>query len=908
MEEYQKKISILTLKYRELQENLSISNKDKDELIIKNRALEEEVSQMNYKNECLSKKYEALQNELATKEKKKGGMFDYILGSSMKEDINELRKKYNLLEMDLELKIKENEDLHSKIFDLNFEFNEKLEKIDIKLSLITNDYELEKGNSNKLANEIHSKDKQISLISNELEELKEYLNKAKVDFKEKFENLTKTNKELIEDKRILSDVVSTINPFNEMHNVENCKKLNKKKLFIQKSCNDNYSKGNSNTNNINNKAICNEKNQQLSVFKEKRIYNWNNIYKIIEVFSFFENKFNGFMTITSLLQKHYFILKSISTKEYNLNRLISIYNKVNERFEQLTYQFSLIFTTLSDIKSHFIKQIDYLNMDNIDTSKIIENEREIMIKFNLLISMIYHSINCYLILSQFYENKLISELKIFTNSEIYDTLQDSNTNLLKSIKEIENVLNKCLNYLISFKTFAIVFHSDMNNNSSNYLSHHINISKVFLSKDVHNNIHIFNEDKLFHLNKIELTNLFFNLFKTLNKINFSEFLERIIICQINLGVSLTILSHESNEIKFDNFNSQLYEEYLNNDRDYFMNLIKLKKTLTNDIQVINYENEKYLNYEHLISLLSSFIQDSLSKEELDKINIDLNLTKDKEFSIIDLNFYNVDVLKNECFYFLKEMRSLLSFPTDKEILNFIKLPIIRNHNISKFKQEFISSELGVNYLEGLSFKSKDISTDEYIEKLQYQISSLTSKLNENEKLLKLKINEFEYLESSLIFNQNQNSNVINDGEVNSDNKDKENKIDSLTLNSIKIKPIHFPNLTLNNNDIDNIKENSLMAYQSIFSNISSLANKAYYENFNIENKGVSNINPLNQATSSSSSSINNNLNNNLSKVTTDNSEELKELKNKIIELQEKVSAERDSKEIYATQVRYELNF
>ena len=103
----------------------------------KNRSLEVENNTLHVNYDNIRKRYDQLQKELIeTKENSKKNnfsMFSYFTGSNIKEENKIMLERIKILENELEVKIKENEDCHVEVFEIKQQYNNAVEEYEEKL-------------------------------------------------------------------------------------------------------------------------------------------------------------------------------------------------------------------------------------------------------------------------------------------------------------------------------------------------------------------------------------------------------------------------------------------------------------------------------------------------------------------------------------------------------------------------------------------------------------------------------------------------------------------------------------------------------------------------------------------------------------------------------------------------------
>ena len=127
----------------------------------KNHSLEEENNTLHVNYDNIKKRYDQLQKELSeTKENAKKNnfsMFSYFTSSNIKEENKIMLERIKILENELEIKIKENEDCHVEVFDIKQQCNKMIEELEEKVS--KNEKELK----NSIEEGKNLKDKNITL-------------------------------------------------------------------------------------------------------------------------------------------------------------------------------------------------------------------------------------------------------------------------------------------------------------------------------------------------------------------------------------------------------------------------------------------------------------------------------------------------------------------------------------------------------------------------------------------------------------------------------------------------------------------------------------------------------------------------------------------------------------------------
>ncbi len=218
----------------------------------KNHSLEEENNTLHVNYDNIKKRYDQLQKELSeTKENAKKNnfsMFSYFTSSNIKEENKIMLERIKILENELEIKIKENEDCHVEVFDIKQQCNKMIEELEEKLS--KNEKELK----NSIEEGKNLKDKNITLqnlkdiAENNIIKKDEEINtltRLYTNQKFEYEIMEKQLTSKLNEKEKVEKIISNINEYFNFSNliyefdflkhfkIKN-KLFQRQKLFLQK--------------------------------------------------------------------------------------------------------------------------------------------------------------------------------------------------------------------------------------------------------------------------------------------------------------------------------------------------------------------------------------------------------------------------------------------------------------------------------------------------------------------------------------------------------------------------------------------------------------------------------------------------------------------------------------------------
>ena len=730
----------------------------------KNRSLEVENNTLHVNYDNIRKRYDQLQKELIeTKENSKKNnfsMFSYFTGSNIKEENKIMLERIKILENELEVKIKENEDCHVEVFEIKQQYNNTVEEYEEKLK--KNEKELknsiEEGQSLKdknitlqnlkdiAENNIIKKDEQI----NELTRL--YNNK-----KFEFENMEKKLNKKLMDKEKVEKIISNVNEYlnfssliYEFDFLKNCNVINQfffgQKNFLKKGLE------------IMQNLISDNFEYLIDYFKDKfnfyiLLTNDKKVTFIIEkIISYvillqqYLKTFNIFIGLIICIldyekiediNLHKLILyKNISlvfiTKSFQLFNLIMKYiNELSKYFDEISYTNNKYIKDLYCIIELFIKKIficlnfnKIYNLQNICV--ITDRTFHVSIKINQDYFKNYHNINLCIYDPQFvlnifnndipkikviYENfisKFIlsnqNEIAIFEKNQIIieknkiDEIKSNSENILKYFNGITN----CINQIIDLK---------------DELCENFIYKNQYLEKEIL--LIIFNPyifSKIIPEKKIE---------REFNEISYKESLENKEKLT-KLMESKNLIKDDQNKIskKFSEYESKIKElqDLLNNQQNE-NDLLKMKLMDKSFSQETTIEENQSNNNNDISDFLNN--QNLILNNE----NIEINSIKDeiKNYNEIEYHRKINDLIKK----YSAKIKNI-----DLKIESNIQREEIKNDyekKITNLKNDFLTKE---NKLNDIINEKNDA-----IEGFSQQISYLSESLGEFETLKSILCNK-----------------------------------------------------------------------------------------------------------------------------------------------------------------------
>ena len=213
-------------------------------LEVKNHSLEEENNTLKANYSFIQKRYDQLQKELSETKKstKSYSMLSYFTGGGIKEENEEMKERIKMLESELEIKIKENEECHVEVFEYKKQYNDKINEFEEK------EEEYKKQIENKSKELISLSDKNIKLldmkkniesdlnvIKKEFEEQTKMFNKAEIEYQNKENNL---KKEIQYKNNIINKVICIdefINDSNIKYNIDILNNISLRNQFLSSS-------------------------------------------------------------------------------------------------------------------------------------------------------------------------------------------------------------------------------------------------------------------------------------------------------------------------------------------------------------------------------------------------------------------------------------------------------------------------------------------------------------------------------------------------------------------------------------------------------------------------------------------------------------------------------------------------
>ena len=746
--------------------------KSKEEYAEKNQVLETQNHSLEIENNTLHvnydnirKRYDQLQKELIeTKENSKKNnfsMFSYFTGSNIKEENKIMLERIKILENELEVKIKENEDCHVEVFDIKQQYNNAIEEYEEKLK--KNEKELknsiEEGQSLKdknitlqnlkdiAENNIIKKDEQI----NELTRL--YNNK-----KFEFENMEKKlNKKLMEKEKV-EKIISNINEY-----------LNFSSLIYEfdflKNCN------------VINKLFLGQKNFIKKGLEIIQILISENIEYLID---YFKDRFNFYLLLTNDKKITFIIEKIISylillqqylktfnifiglmicildyekIEDINLHKLI-LYKNISLVFITKSFQLlNLIVKYINELSKYF-DEISYTNNKCIkDLYCIIELFiKKIFICLNF--NKIYNLQNIYVITDRTFHVSIKINQDYFKNYHninlcIYDPkfLLNIFNNDIPKIKIIyENFISKFIlsnqNEIATFEKNQIIIEKnkidEIKSNSENILKYFngiincinqiINLKDELCENFIYKNQYLEKEILLIIFNPYIFSKIIpeKKIEREINEISYKESLEN--KEKLNkLMESKNLIQDDQNKIskKFSEYESKIKElqDLLNNQQNE-NDLLKMKlmdKSFSQETTTIeetqsnnNNDISDFLNNQNLI---------------LNNENLEINSLKDeiKNYNEIEYHRKINDIIKK----YSAKIKNI-----DMKIESNIQREEIKNDyekKITNLKNDFLTKE---NKLNDIINEKNDA-----IEGFSQQISYLSESLGEFETLKSILCNK-----------------------------------------------------------------------------------------------------------------------------------------------------------------------
>ena len=567
MEDYKLKLSILAESYKQQKQKIANILQEKEDIEILNRKKEEELNQLSFNYNNLKKRFENLQNELIqTKDKKKSGMLDWVMNSSIKDENATMKDKIFLLETELEFKIKENEDLHKNTWELKYEFESKIDALENKLTNLLLDHDKLKSENYLVNQNLQSKENDLIIISCTLNKLKQTLLETKEEMNNKILSLNSKEKQLIDKLSHKKQLVKMINPINEYKNKHN--------TYLNTT--------------FDNKSLLNN--------------------SITENLCYFESKIEFVVSINEIFANQFLLLKEVVIDKKEYRSILICYNKLSNYLNLLILTSSIGFKALNQIKQAFLDT----DHNNTNYNEINTKNNTLLHYFKLLIGCLINFLKILILTLKIISIKSTIEVKVSTNTQYFDNVQHSSKILknlvLKNIpyfQLIQNELEKLDYYLI---------------NSIDYKNLNISIIKEFLLSDVNNKLFIDIEAIKKNLGLIELNKLF--EYMILNQINIGKVFsilsqEDKIITNFNI-INFEALLSKGKEYYKTNFSH-------NSDGDIKDFNDKIKKTVDcyfklQKINIVNFNNQ---------AEITRLNESSQACDYLDSIKFKMNVEENK---------------------------------------------------------------------------------------------------------------------------------------------------------------------------------------------------------------------------------------------------------------------------------------
>lgn len=695
IEEYQRKILILTETYKKQKSQIEGILQEKENLNIVNRQREEEISRLTFNLNTLEKKFVSLQSEYKQlKETKKSGMLDWVISSSVKDENSLMKDKIRLLEEELEQKKDIIELIHTQIFEVKFELQTKLDSLEVQLTNVGFELSEEKRKGFELNKNFNEKENELLIMSCTLNKLNDTLESTRTEMNKKISLLLEKEKEMKKRLKYMKENENKVNPFSE-YSLKDEKNLNMK--------NDFYSL-------MSSKSLLVE---NISNYDQRLL----KIIDCIEIFTkqyelLFEFKINEYSTTI------------ISSKSL-LSKLKQAYHKMNNDLKLLSFTLLLSFNLLLDIKDKLNGLFNIESMKNIENDEIYLKINHLSLLFKYFVGSIIESCNIYCIIEKLVQSKIPNELKLCF--ELMSSQNNSNLDLLyDKLQYSSNLLKE------SFASFNPLIVNMINTLSSNFEYYKITYEMNESSSEVQIKFKLVSNPNHSYALQVDKIN---ELFRSINDYCFVKLYQNFFLYQINIGILMTSISKKeeinntfhSQFLIFD-FNFKCFEDLIDKDKDYISNLtnmvsitfnieefiIKLKEVLKNLIPIYKAivkfdkmnKNEEGLEYSKGIEIKNSDLinrQVTFKLEEKVKVysNRIANLEEQilyKEAIINNLKLENeMKTLneKDENEKINEEKKEEISHSTFK--LNFFDLNWCRNQiNIINDNEISIESESSLN--------------------------------------------------------------------------------------------------------------------------------------------------------------------------------------------------------------------
>lgn len=191
----------------QMQQNIYSLAKSKRRSEAENAAHQEEIDRLGFSNEQLKSRINQMMKEFKDMEEKRansaanggGSMLERLIGAGVTEEVDQLRAQIEVLQDELQIKIKENECVHIKQFELTQEHEEQIAALRRRLKAALKSHDALKA-------VLESKQRLIDDLAGEKEEreqrgdlLEESLQRVRREMTSRFKGMATANKSLQED-------------------------------------------------------------------------------------------------------------------------------------------------------------------------------------------------------------------------------------------------------------------------------------------------------------------------------------------------------------------------------------------------------------------------------------------------------------------------------------------------------------------------------------------------------------------------------------------------------------------------------------------------------------------------------------------------------------------------------------
>lgn len=567
IEEYQRKILILTETYKKQKSQIEGILQEKENLNIVNRQREEEISRLTFNLNTLEKKFLSLQSEYKQlKETKKSGMLDWVISSSVKDENSLMKDKIRLLEEELEQKKDIIESIHTQIFEVKYEFQTKLDSLEVQLTNVGFELSEEKRKGFELNKNFNEKENELLIMSCTLNKLNDTLEGTRSEMNKKISFLLEKEKEMKKRLKYMKENENKVNPFSE-YSIKAEKNLNMKIDFY-------------------------------SLMSSKSL--------LIENISNYDQRLLKIIDCIEIFMKQYELLLEFKINEYSTTTIISsnsllsklkqAYHKMNNDLKLLSLTLLISFNLLLNIKDRLNDLFNIDSMKNVENEEIYSKINHLSLLFKYFIGSIIESCNIYCIIEKLVQSKIPNELKLCF--ELMSSQNNSNLDLLyDKLQYSSNLLKE------TFTSFNPLIINMINTLSSNFEYYKITYEINESNSEVQMKFKLVSNSNHAYALQIDKLN---ELFKSINEYCFVKLYQNFFIYQINIGILMTSISKKedinnashSQFLIFD-FNFKCFEDLIDKDKDYISNLtnmvsitlnieefiIKLKEVIKNLIPI-----------------------------------------------------------------------------------------------------------------------------------------------------------------------------------------------------------------------------------------------------------------------------------------------------------------------------------